>query len=360
MANLEIYHRKIRELGMRNYYANATIELTSRCNARCDYCYIVDNDSQDLSTEKIYIILDKLADAGIMHLGLTGGEPFIRNDFLDILSYIVKKDFWTIGLFTNGSLIRDEHIRFLCSHIPYIGMIQISAFSHIAEIHDSYTGVPGSFKKTMHVSKQLKEAGINVCIALNILDINYKTMDETTAYFNKSGYTIKWGINKLITGKKPGKNQQNETRLEYLNSFDFHCAILKHLPQTIQKNAKKRFQKSKKDRTPAEELLLCRGILSSICIDFEGNIRPCVSFRDLKMGNIFEQGTLYELVQKSDELMRIKSLRRSDLHQCRECKYNNSCNICIGQIHTETGSLDKTSKQTCNYAEAVEKHIVPA
>lgn len=354
MANLEIYDRKMRELGMRNHYANATIELTSRCNAHCDYCYIANNDSQDLPTEKIYVILDKLADAGIMNLSLTGGEPFIRNDFLDILSYVIKKDFWTIGLFTNGTLIKDEHIQFLCNHIPYIGLIQISAFSHIPEIHDSYVGIPGALEKITQVSRQLKDAGLNVCIGINILDINYKNINDTIEYFKKLGYNIKLGINKLITRKWPGNKQKNKTRLECSSSFNFFCNMLEHMHPAFLKNEIKRFHTKKENRTPAEESLFCRGIITSICIDSEGNIRPCVSFRNMKIGNIFEKGTLYELVQKSDELKRIKSLRRSDLYQCKDCKYNNSCSICIGQIHTEIGCLDKPTKQLCNYAEAVE------
>lgn len=354
MANLEIYERKIRELGMRNHYANATIELTSRCNARCDYCYIADNDSQDLPTEKVYTIIDKLADAGVMNLSLTGGEPFMRNDILDIVSYVIKKDFWTIGLFTNGTLITDEHIHFLCNHIPYIGLIQISAFSHIPEIHDSYIGIPGALKKSLQAGRQLKDAGLNVCFGINVLDVNYKTINETVGYFKKSGYSIKWGINKIITKDTFGERKQNRTRLEFSNSYNFYCSLLEHLPPSFLQSEKKRFQEKQKNRTPAEESLLCHGIITSICIDSKGYIRPCVSFRDMQIGSIFEKGTLYELVQKSDELKRIKSLRRSDLYKCKDCKYNNSCSICIGQIHTEIGCIDKPTKQLCNYAEAVE------
>ncbi|MBN1981624.1 MAG: radical SAM protein, partial [Chitinivibrionales bacterium] len=110
---------KLMSLGHRNYPTTAILEITKRCNASCDYCYIKDNDSKDLSTAEIKRIIDKLADAGILFLIFTGGDPFIRDDIIDILEYAVSKNFWKMTIMTNGTLINANHISFLKRNSRY-------------------------------------------------------------------------------------------------------------------------------------------------------------------------------------------------------------------------------------------------
>lgn len=72
----------------------ATIELTYRCNLKCVHCYITeDKFKKELSLNEICSILDQLADLGCLHLSITGGEIFIREDIFEILTYAKKKGF---------------------------------------------------------------------------------------------------------------------------------------------------------------------------------------------------------------------------------------------------------------------------
>jgi len=103
-----------------------------------------------------------------------------------------------------------------------------------------------------------------------------------------------------------------------------------------------------------EDLSLCQGIIYSIYIDAEGYLKPCSSFRNFRVGNIFDNGSLHDIVNTSDDLKKLKALRRVDLEPCKTCKHIAACNICIGAIHTETGQLKHPSEQFCTYAKAVE------
>ena len=78
-----------------------SLEITERCNLRCAHCYInlpsgdqVARD-KELSTAEIQNILDQIVDQGCLWLLLTGGEPFLRPDFLDIYTYAKKKGYTT-------------------------------------------------------------------------------------------------------------------------------------------------------------------------------------------------------------------------------------------------------------------------
>lgn len=347
--------KKLLELGMKNYYSEASIEVTSRCNAHCDYCYVVEQDAKDLPTEKIYTMLDKLADAGILCLTLTGGEPFLRRDILDIIEYTVTKDFWRMSILTNGTLVTDEHIAFILGHSPYISDIQFSIFSHHPALHDNYTGVTGGYARILKTAEKLKKGGIHIHFALSLLECNVSEFKETHAFFSDLGYDIRTSITKLQK-KNAIYNNCHSADHKHCTTYDFYNTLFENAPEKFIECEKNRFSEREEGLAPLEQSLPCSGLQKNICIDSQGNLLPCSSFRNVIIGNIFNTGSLYELVNRSDILHKIKGLRRSDIQPCNTCRYSRSCNICLGLIHTETGRLDRTAPQLCNYAKAVENY----
>jgi len=91
--------------GERRLPISGTFELTMRCNLNCVHCYgrlpIDDMQSQreELSFSEVCALLDDAAQAGCLWLLITGGEPLVRPDFIDIYTYAKKKGF-LITLFT--------------------------------------------------------------------------------------------------------------------------------------------------------------------------------------------------------------------------------------------------------------------
>lgn len=85
------------------------LAITNKCNLRCVHC--ISNSGQEindcLSFEKIKQILDQAAELKVPYFGFTGGEPFCREDFYDILNYASGKGFKII-ITSNGTLITPE------------------------------------------------------------------------------------------------------------------------------------------------------------------------------------------------------------------------------------------------------------
>ena len=87
-----------------------SMEVTERCNLGCAHCYInipagdQGAHKRELKKAEIFGILDQIVDQGCLWLLLTGGEPFVRPDFLDIYTYAKKKGL-LVTLFTNGTTI---------------------------------------------------------------------------------------------------------------------------------------------------------------------------------------------------------------------------------------------------------------
>lgn len=85
------------------------ISLTERCNLRCQYCMPPEGvplqpSSALLSTLEIYKLVRIFASMGVNKIRLTGGEPLLRADLVDIVSHISSNypDIESVGMTTNG------------------------------------------------------------------------------------------------------------------------------------------------------------------------------------------------------------------------------------------------------------------
>ena len=112
-----------------------SIEVTRRCPLRCVHCYnnLPVNDrarSSELTYEEHCRILDEIAEVGCLWLLYTGGEIFLRTDFLDIYTYAKKKGL-LLTLFTNGVLINERVADYLAEWPPFI--IEITLYGHTKE-----------------------------------------------------------------------------------------------------------------------------------------------------------------------------------------------------------------------------------
>src|SRR5947208_15933799 len=82
------------------------LDLTYRCNERCVHCYLDHDDHGELNTIEIKDILDQLADAGVFFLTFSGGEVFMRRDFLELVAYARQLQF-NVKVKTNAVMIRE-------------------------------------------------------------------------------------------------------------------------------------------------------------------------------------------------------------------------------------------------------------
>ncbi len=92
-----------------NNEGKAIWEITHQCNYNCSYCIFSCNNKKidgELTTEECYHIIDELVLHNFKHLKITGGEPFIRKDILEILKYASERLITDIS--TNASLITPE------------------------------------------------------------------------------------------------------------------------------------------------------------------------------------------------------------------------------------------------------------
>src|SRR2546429_3354751 len=123
-----------------------TSELQSRLHLACrlllgkKHCYLDHDDHGEMTLEEIKCLVDQLAEAGVFFLTISGGEVLMRMDFFDILRYARKLQF-NVKMKTNAFMIREKE----ADLIRALGVqtVQISIYSHRAEVHDGITKLPG-------------------------------------------------------------------------------------------------------------------------------------------------------------------------------------------------------------------------
>ena len=83
------------------------ISITNRCNVRCFYCHHdgIIPQSYEMTADEIYRVAKVAADIGVGKIRLSGGEPLIRDDIVEIVSKISSIGFKDIALTTNGTLL---------------------------------------------------------------------------------------------------------------------------------------------------------------------------------------------------------------------------------------------------------------
>jgi len=137
--------------------SSVKIKLTSFCNLRCQMChYWKTKSEQSLSTDQWFDVLAQLADMGCRKVHFSGGEVFLRRDFLDLVEHGTALKL-KINMTTNGTLLTDERLRRLIRARP--NSISLSLDGSKAELHDAIRGIPGSFKRTTRTVRKLAELG---------------------------------------------------------------------------------------------------------------------------------------------------------------------------------------------------------
>lgn len=331
--------------GKRHHPVNATIEVTGLCNASCNYCFMAPYSNHAGPTlEQLRTILDKLSESGVLYLGITGGEPFLRSDILDILSYAIKKDFFRITLLTNGTLISDTHMDFLKKRKPYFAAVQFSVFSDEEEENDRYLGVKGALQAVVKRGEQLLESGILAQVALNVFPAIIDRLPKVIDFFKSKGFFVRIAHSKLQV-----KDSARFCAEDCAPSETFFKQYFANFPNRLKPTI------ASQNKTNKSQNGLCIGRIMGITIGFNGDVLVCPPARKMPLGNLItDNGSLTEILAKSEAYAQIRKMTKDDIPQCKSCKYKEHCAVCIGQMLMEHGDLTKPPTHMCVLAKAQE------
>ena len=170
---------------------------TMRSNLNCDGCYAYKYDKGgELNTGEIHRLLEEAKGMGIYFITISGGEPFIRQDLLDIFKAHPDMFF---QVFTNGTLI-DERMAGTLSELGNV-LPAISVDGWEKET-DARRG-PGVFQKILAAMARLKEEGVLFGFSATATRQNNELVirDEFVNFLAEQGCFIGWYFNYIPIGK---------------------------------------------------------------------------------------------------------------------------------------------------------------
>ena len=163
-----------------NFFINIGLQVTRRCNLKCIYC-CEPKQIADSNFNTIKKIVDKLAENGLKKICVTGGEPLLRKDLLDILKYIKSKQIY-ITLSTNGSLLDKNKLEKI---EPHINNIRFS-IRGLEKNHNEITKSPYNFNETIKNIQSAVELKIPVSVVATIILKNHKEMLDMAVLCEKN------------------------------------------------------------------------------------------------------------------------------------------------------------------------------
>jgi MoaA/NifB/PqqE/SkfB family radical SAM enzyme len=139
-----------------------TFAVTYKCPCQCVHCSAGKHrkpNIPELSTEEAKRVIKESQKLGVSIIAFTGGEPLVRYDIFELISYVNQKKAVPI-LFTNGLFLTQDNIDKLYDAGLYSLFVSID--SPIAEEHDKLRGIGGIFETAIEGIKRAKDKGIYV------------------------------------------------------------------------------------------------------------------------------------------------------------------------------------------------------
>lgn len=307
---------------------NLAYSVTNMCNLQCVHCYASSGKAykNELDIRQIETrIIKPAADLGTKYVTFTGGEPFMRKDFLKIIE-ITRAHGIEVSIATNGVMLDDRTIAVL--HDYHVARVQISIEGSTARLNDKIRGFGVFEKLTKQVIPQLLNANLFVAISFtptskNIFDI--KGMADMCAKlgvpslsirrFSNTGRAVENTLSMAIDQGKIIANTIFNLKKEYAGVVNISSGD----PTVMLSNP------NIDNYVNGNYLSGCTAGITSLAIDSVGNIKPCTK-ANLFLGNVITDNL--SLVWNTNEILLKLRDRKNLIGKCGGCKYKMLCGGC--------------------------------
>jgi len=332
-----------------------SMELTWRCNLRCAHCYVTACSSYaglagrtELSTAEFCRIIDEVTAEGCLSLLLTGGEPLLRSDFLDIYRHAKRRGILLI-LFTNGTLLNRGIAEELREWPPR--RVEITLYGRTQETYERVTGIPGSHAHCMAGIELLLEHEIPVQLKTMVMTLNRHELGAMQDLAASLGVEFRYDA--LLNGCLDSSSAPRQYRLPPEEVVALDVADADRLGQW-----RAFFDRYSRVERDPHALFVCGAGLSSFHVDPVGRMSICMMVRkdqyDLRSGS-FRDGW-----RGHARDVRFRTLT-SD-HGCNHCRLSSVCTQCPGWSQLESGEelapIDYLCEVTRLRVEAIARQAV--
>jgi radical SAM protein with 4Fe4S-binding SPASM domain len=328
--------------------------LTYRCNLACEHCYLdaggtplvgTENfaDRSELGTEECYRVVDEIAAfAPECVTILTGGEPLLRRDIIDIVRYAAARGLWVV-VGTNGVRITEN----VAQRLAEAGArgLSLSLDALDPDRHDRFRRVRGAWRNTVEGAAILNRVKLPFIVQTTAGSHNVDELDAIADFACERLAAKVWNLYFLVpTGR--GQFVSDMTPAQY----DQVLAALHRIQSTYRGrmlvNAKcaPHYIKTVLENPDAEARIRvysggaggCPAGTHYMGIRPNGDVTPCPylpvfagSLRRDSLANLWNASELFSGIRRRAELG----------GRCGDCEMNAQCGGCRARAYGMTGDL---------------------
>jgi len=209
--------------------------VTTKCNSRCEICFFWEKIKEGYQTEELTLDeIEKITKKSgkILHLLLSGGEPFLRKDIADIVRCFVKNaGSRLVSIPTNASLPDkiEKDVNKILKENPSIHLNVNLSLDGIGEDHDKIRGHKGSYEKLIETYRRLKviqkefpNLGINIQTVFT--SNNHEKMEDLAAHVAEN-YDVGFHGFSIVRGNPKDPSTKD---ISYKRAFQIHEIMEKY------------------------------------------------------------------------------------------------------------------------------------
>ncbi len=318
--------------------------VTRRCNLRCVHCYSQSEDKEykdELTTDECKKVVDDLAAFEVPVILFSGGEPLLRKDIFELLSYTSQKGIRAV-LSTNGTIITKEIAEKLrMANVSYVGV----SLDGMEETNNKFRGEKGAFQKAINGIRHCKKFGIKVGLRFTINKSNVDEVPEIfelivneeipricfyhLVYVGRGSELISYDLSHKAT-RAVVDLIIDETKKLFDAKIQKEVLTVDNHTDGVYLYLRLEKENTERAKKVYELLKFNGGNNSGIaigCIDWSGNVHPDQFWIHYSPGNVRERNFSDIWMDDSDEVMKILKNRKGHIKgRCGKCKYFEICN----------------------------------
>ena len=330
-------------------------ELTGRCNLACKMCYVRKSPSDpvarrgELSAARWKQIADQAVEAGLFYLLLSGGEVFLRPDFLDIYDHLRSLGL-SIAINTNASLVTPKIASRLGDFPP--DQVSVTLYGASAETYEKVSGSGAGFERTIRGLDLLREYNLNIQVRTTIIQQNYQDLEKIFNIAKGYGSNLRVSDYVFTTRDDIGTDPYS-VRLspqEMAKVLRKYYALLgldvsdEPKPVSEVPNASEQIEHAALNYIDPTYAFPCGVAQNSFVISSNGKMLGCLLLNEPAIPTtdnfINDWNALYE-VCKTVPIC----------EECNSCELKRACRACSAKLKGETGSFERKAPYVCELTE---------
>lgn len=343
MERETLERRMLRRAAAAGRPVTGTLELTPLCNMRCGMCYIrLEREEMErlggLRTAEEWLQLGReMAEAGVLFLLLTGGEPLLFPGFRELYAGLRRMGF-ILTVNTNGTLLDEDWADFFAQNRPR--RVNITLYGADETAYATLCHHPGGFESAVRAIRLLRARGIDVKINGSVTKQNLADMRAIYALGRELGAPVH-----MDTYMIPGLHErelppQAQSRLTPEDAARAEICMMR---EEQGEEALRSLAAIVGALSPGSypDGLVCMAGRCSFAVDWRGSMRPCVTLSE-PAAPVFETGFSSAWAQIAAQAQKLRVARA-----CVECALRPLCKTCAASAKLETGRYDGVPAYLC-------------